>query len=109
MENLFIFTITFIFFLVVFMIDYFIKRKKNKLKKFIGMEFIKAKRSDYNVMGIILAFVNAFIISFTGVICTVADISMVWQMLLGFVLLTALIYAFYGIIGNFLRRKYNKK
>lgn len=109
MENLFIFIITFVFFLFVFLIDYFIKRKKNKLKKFIGMEFIKAKRCDYNVMGIILSFVNAFIISFTGVICTFADISIMWQMLLGFVFLTALIYAFYGIIGNILRRKYNKK
>jgi len=73
MENLILFLILFVIFFIVFLVDYFIKRKKKKLKKFIGMELVKAKKEDYNKLGIILSIVNAFIISSTGVLCTMID------------------------------------
>ena len=37
------------------------------------------------------------------------EMDKVWQLLYGFVLLTALIYIFYAIIGNILEKKYNNK
>ena len=109
MENLYLFLILFVIFFIVFLIDYFIKRKKKKLKKFIGMELLKAKKEDYSKLGIILAIVNAFIISSTGVLCTMIDMDKIWQLLYGFVLLVALIYVFYGIMGNILESIYKKR
>ncbi len=72
------------------------------------MELARVKKSNYNVMGIILSFVNAFIISVTGVLCTMVDMDKLWQIVYGFVLLTALIYIFYSIIGN-INDNINKK
>lgn len=72
------------------------------------MELARVKKSNYNVMGIILSFVNAFIISVTGVLCTMVDMDKLWQIIYGFVLLTALIYIFYSIIGN-INDNINKK
>lgn len=109
MEDLFLFILLFIIFFIVFLVDYVIKRKKKKLKKFIGMELLKAKKEDYNKLGIILVLVNAFIISITGVLCTMIDMGQIWQLLYGFVLLLALIYVFYGIIGNILERVYKRR
>lgn len=109
MENLYLFLILFIIFFIIFLVDYFIKRKKNKLKKFIGMELVKVKKEDYNKLGIILSIINAFIISSTGVLCTMIEMEKIWQLLYGFVLLVALIYVFYGIIENILERIYKRR
>ena len=67
------------------------------------------KKEDYNKLGIILSIVNAFIISSTGVLCTMIDMDKIWQLLYGFVLLVALIYVFYGIIGNILESIYKRR
>ena len=109
MENLILFLILFVIFFIVFLVDYFIKKKNKNLKKFIGMELIKAKKEDYNKLGIVLSLVNAFIISSTGVLCTMIDMDKIWQLLYGFVLLVALIYVFYGIIGNILESIYKRR
>ena len=109
MENLYLFLILFIIFFIIFLVDYFIKRKKKKLKKFIGMELLKVKKEDYNKIGIILAIINAFIISSTGVLCTMIDMDKIWQLLYGFVLLVALIYVFYGIMENILESIYKRR
>lgn len=109
MENLYLFLILFIIFFIVFLVDYFIKRKKNKLKKFIGMELLKVKNEDYNKICIILSIINAFIISSTGVLCTMIEMDKIWQLLYGFVLLVALIYVFYGIMGNILESIYKRR
>ena len=109
MENLYLFLILFIIFFIIFLVDYFIKRKKKKLKKFIGMELLKVKKEDYNKIGIILSIINAFIISSTGVLCTMIEMDKIWQLLYGFVLLVALIYVFYGIMGNILESIYKRR
>ena len=109
MENLYLFIILFIIFFIIFLVDYFFKRKKNKLKKFIGMELLKVKKEDYNKIGIILSIINAFIISATGVLCTMINMDKIWQLLYGFVLLVALIYVFYGIMGNILESIYKRR
>lgn len=108
MEDLFLFIIVFIVFFIIFIIDYFVKKKKKQLRKFIGMELARVRRENYNIMGIVLSFVNAFIISVTGVLCTMVNMDKLWQILYGFVLLSALIYIFYSIIGN-INDRINKK
>lgn len=109
MENLMLFLILFVIFFIFFLANYIIKRKKNNLKKFIGMELVKAKKEDYEKVGLLLVLVNSIIISISGTICTMIEMDKVWQLLYGFVLLTALIYIFYAIIGNILEKKYNNK
>lgn len=109
MGDLFLFVVVFIIFLIIFMVDYFIKRKNKKLKKFIGMELARVRRENYEFMGIVLSFVNAFIISITGVLCTMVNMDKLWQIVYGFVLLTALIYIFYSIIGGISDRLNRKK
>ena len=109
MENLILFLLLFVIFFIIFLVDDFIKRKKKKLKKFIGMELLKVKKEDYNKIGIILAIINAFIISSTGVLCTMIDMDKIWQLLYGFVLLVALIYVFYGIMENILESIYKRR
>ena len=69
----------------------------------------QVKKEDYNKIGIILSIINAFIISSTGVLCTMIEMDKIWQLLYGFVLLVALIYVFYGIIGNILERIYKRR
>lgn len=109
MENLILFIIIFVIFFIGFLIDFLIKKKKKTLKKFIGVELVKAHPKDYERIGILLIFINSFIISVSGTVCTMIDMDKVWQLLYGFVLLTALIYAFYGIIRNYLEFKYKKR
>ena len=59
MENLILFLILFVIFFIFFLINYIIKRKKNNLKKFIGMELVKAKKEDYEKVGLLLVLVNS--------------------------------------------------
>ena len=73
------------------------------------MELLKVKKEDYNKIGIILSIINAFIISSTGVLCTMIEMDKIWQLLYGFVLLVALIYVFYGIMGNILESIYKRR
>ena len=53
---------------------------------------------------------NAFIISFTVVVLYILDLFIIWQFLIGFILLVGLIYSIYEIYGNILVKKgYIKK
>lgn len=108
MEDLILFITIFVVFFIYFLIDYFIKLKKNKLKNIIGMEIVKAKPKDQKIVGLILTLINSIVISASGTLCTMIEMKKVWQLLYGFVLLTALLYVFYGIIKNNLERKYMK-
>lgn len=55
-----------------------------------------------------IAFLNAFIISFTTTVITALPIKMIFQIMVGFVLLFALIYAIYEIFGRMLKRRLDK-
>ena len=55
------------------------------------------------------ALINGFIISLVSTIIVNIKLHMMWQLLIGFVLLFALIYAIYEIYGRHLVRKGWKK
>ena len=52
-----------------------------------------------------IAFINALIISFVAVIIMLIDINIILQLIIGFILLMALIYSLYEILGNHLVKK----
>lgn len=105
MEDLILFLTIFILCFVVFLINYLIKLKQNKLNKLIGMDLLKVRKKDQKKIGLIIVLINSIIISTTGTLCTMIDMDKIWQLLYGFVLLTALIYVFYGILRNILESK----
>ena len=64
---------------------------------------------DFKLLFTINAFINAFIIALTSMILSLLDLSILWRMMIGFVLLFALIYATYEIYGRILVKKGWKK
>lgn len=120
-----------IFFLVVFLIVflisfYFICRsrstKDKKTKKRIkgtdkltteGMYLISRfnlddKLVNLHMMNFYISIINAFIISFVATTVSLIKVNVVVQLLIGFVLLFALIYAIYEIYGRHLKKKWGK-
>jgi len=98
-----------ILFLAVYVITYLLNVHKLKKKKNIGeLYYLVLKfRLDEQILPIrkmLLWFslIDAFIISFVTTFITVIDIEVMWQMLIGFVLLFGLIYALYEIYGRHL-------
>ena len=120
-ETLLIFIIVLI---VIFIIDYLINKKrlyliehngltkKNKKKKvkpigeidYLVVKF-KLNRDKINQKKAIIwiSLINAFIISFTSSVITLIPVKMVFQLLIAFVILFALIYALYEIYGRYLK------
>ncbi len=118
-----------IFFLIllviVFLVDYlFIKRrylrrvKKKKNKKNKELTEIVYLVSKFNLdknklpmplLLFIISLINAFIISLVAVVVILSNTYVVLELLLGFILLFALIYAIYELLGRYLeRRGYSK-
>ena len=112
MEDLFIFMVSFVLVFIVYLVIYFIKRKKNELKKMQEIRFLiaKSKRKDlnYNKLGLIIVLLNSLIIASTGTVCTMVDTSFIWQLLIGFAMLCALIILFYGLLVVVLKKGKNK-
>ena len=111
MENLFVFMVAFTFIFITFLINYVVKRQRNGLAHSKEVELLinrfKISRNNlnYNALGLIFVLVNSLIIAVTGTICTMVKLHYIWQLVIGFVLLMFLIYAFYGVIGMYLKRK----
>ena len=111
-----------IIFIIVFLVDYFfIKRKywkkltkgnkKKKLNELTEIIYLVGKfKLDKNKLPIknllmIISSINAFIIAIVSVIVLALNINIILKFLIGFVLLIALIYAMYEILGKYLERK----
>lgn len=115
MEDLFIFMITFVIVFVVYLVLYFIRRKQGKLREMKELDILAARfdlrksEMNYNRLGFIFALINSLIISITGTICTMNTFSLIWQLLIAFVVLMCLIILSYTIIGKVLRKKEGKK
>jgi len=112
MEYLMYFGIIFVLvFLFYFLILNRIKLKKQKYNKIGEINYLIKKfkldpqKVDYKKTALIVALINAFIISFTCVFISIINVAFVWQMLIGFVLLFALIYSIYEIFGRYLVKK----
>jgi uncharacterized ion transporter superfamily protein YfcC len=103
-----------ILYLIIFIVNYLINLRKVKKKKYesIGeMNYLINKfkldksKINYKKEIIFISLINSFIISGVGVFVTSLDIAMVLQLLIGFALLFALIYALYEIYGRHLGKK----
>lgn len=110
-------------FIIIFLCDYLImkkpylnKKKKKKDNEVFELTYIVSKfkldKSKLNIKRCLIEFslMNAFIISFTVVVLYILDLFIIWQFLIGFILLVGLIYSIYEIYGNILVKKgYIKK
>ena len=118
-----------VLYILVFLVNYFIinKRKynlmfkksknakKNKKKKdvkefgeinyLVGKFNLDKKKIDYKSTILWTAVINAFIISFVSTVISAIPAHTIWQLLVGFVLIFALIYALYEIYGRILVKK----
>ncbi len=113
--------------LVVFLVDfYFItkdrakKVKGSKEKRKVtekltteGMYLISRfnlddKKINLRMLNFYISIINAFIIAFVSTGISLINVNVMFQLLIGFVLLFALIYAIYEIFGRHLKKKWGK-
>lgn len=113
MEDLFVFFVSFVIVFIVYLVIYFIKRRKHELRKMQEIKFLvhryKLKDVNYNKLGLLIVLVNSLIIASTGTVCTMIDTSIIWQLLIGFGMLFALIIICYGIMGFILKKGNERK
>lgn len=120
--------IGFIFLIVAFLVDYFfvlkpkfkmiVGKKKNKKNKNIQISELQLMKARHNIdmdklnlknVIIVIAIINAFIMAFTATVLMLIPLAMIWQLLIGFVVLMALIYALYELYARYLERKGSEK
>lgn len=103
--------------LVLFMLDYlFLMKRKLKSKKVKNDEIMEINyliskfkldknKVLYKPMCLYCSLINGFIISFTVTVISNIKLKMIWQLLIGFVIVFGLIYAIYEIYGRILVKK----
>lgn len=114
-------------YLIVFIFCYFfagkIKPKKEKGKKkgkstyklmnegkfLILRNNLDEKKVNIKILNIITCSLNAFIIAFTSTIISCINLSLYFRLAIAFVLLFALIYSLFEIVGRILKRKWGKE
>ena len=91
-------------FIVFNIID--VKRSKSKQKNktmevsYLIMRFrLDPRKINHKKLALVTSITNSFIIAFVCTIISVIPVKLIWQMLIGFVLLFALIMLFYELIG----------
>jgi len=119
-----------VLYILVFLVDYFIinKRKYNlmfpiekkskkkngkqkEIKEFgeisylVGKFKLDKKKIDYKSCIFWTAIINSFIISFVATVISAIPAHIIWQLLVGFVLIFVLIYSLYEIYGRILIKK----
>ena len=116
--------------IIVFLVDYYLinkkrlylitnkgknKKGKNKKIKNIGeldyliMKFkLDKKKINQNKAIFWIAVINSFIISSVSSVIMLIPLKLMWQMLIAFALLFALIYSIYEIYGRHLKKEEEK-
>lgn len=111
-----------VLFIIIFLVDYiFIKRKylkkinsKKKRKKnnelteisyLVGKFKLNKDALPLNKLLVVISLSNAFIISLVAVVVIILNTYIIIQLVVGFILLFALIYAVYELIGRSLERR----
>lgn len=84
--------------------EYKMLKKNDMIKVFIARYNLDMKKTKYDTVLRVVTFINSFIISFSSVLVINID-SVVWAILISFVVIMALIYALYEIAGRALKRK----
>jgi len=109
--NLMMFLIAY---LIIFVVTYFYNnwKLKSRKKREIGeVTYLLKKFSldeqklSIRSMLLWISIFDAFIISFVGTFIILLPVSFIWQLLIGFVLLFALIYAIFELYGRYLVKK----
>ncbi len=115
MESIKLFVISYlILFIIYLMFFYILGLRKKRILNSMQIEFLKIrfnlKNKDFNpkIIGLVITFIDPLIISLTGTIVSLPKWNYIIELLLGFVLLMALIYSFYEILGRIIKRKVNK-
>ena len=107
-----------IMFLLIFIITYWMNLNNYKKRKYTSIGELNYLLKKFNLdrkklpvrkMLLVFSLLDAFIMAFTASFITSLPVNTVFQMLIGFVLLFALIYALYEIYGRHLVKKYKKK
>lgn len=104
-----------ILFILYFFFFYLLGLKKKSILKSMQVQFLKVRfnltNKDLNPkkIGLIISFIDPFIISLTGTIVSLPKWNYVFEIILGFVLLMALIYSIYELLGRLIKRKVDKK
>lgn len=107
-----------IMFLLIFIITYWMNLNNYKKRKYTSIGELNYLLKKFNLdrkklpvrkMLLVFSLLDAFIMAFTASFITALPVNTVFQMLIGFVLLFALIYALYEIYGRHLVKKYKKK
>ena len=111
-----------IFFIVVFILAFIVillankyKLKKRKTKDIMELSYIKNKfKIDIKKLNIkkeiiIISILDSFIISFVATFISILKIHYIWQILIGFIILVALIYSIYELYGRHLKKKLQKE
>lgn len=107
-----------IMFLLIFIITYWMNLNNYKKRKYTSIGELNYLLKKFNLdrkklpvrkMLLNFSLLDAFIMAFTASFITALPVNTVFQMLIGFVLLFALIYALYEIYGRHLVKKYKKK
>ena len=103
--------------LVLFLLDYLflikrkLKSKKVKNDEIMEINYLISKfkldknKVLYKPMCLYIALINGFIMSFVVTVISNIKLKMMWQLLIGFVLLFGLIYSIYEIYGRILVKK----
>ena len=101
----------FVLFLIYLVFFYIIGLKKKRILSSLQVEFLKVrfgfrnKELNPKIIGLIITFIDPLIISLTGSIVTLPKWNYVYELLIGFALLMALIYSFYEIIGRIMKAR----
>ena len=107
-----------IMFLLIFIITYWMNLNNYKKRKYTSIGELNYLLKKFNLdrkklpvrkMLLVFSLLDAFIMAFTASFITALPVNTVFQMLIGFVLLFAIIYALYEIYGTHLVKKYKKK
>ncbi len=102
-----------ILFILYFIFFYLFGLKKKSILNSLQVQFLKIRskidKKDLNPkkIGILICLIDPFIISFTGTIISFPKWNIVIKLLLGFVILMALIYSFYEILGRIIKKRGN--
>ena len=105
-------------YILVFIIYYFIfVRKKTKYNKnkvpvefyyLVSLYRLEQKKINYKKFIYATAFINTFIIVTTYIILTRLLDKLIWQILLGVVIIVLLIIICYGLLGRYYQKRGNK-
>ena len=107
-----------VMFLLIFIITYFMNLNNFKKRKYTSIGELNYLLKKFNLdrkklpvrkMLLVFSLLDALIMAFTASFITALPINTIFQMLVGFVLLFALIYSLYEIYGRHLENKYKKK